>query len=36
MKIKDEKLTLQAISYIEKCEGCKASIKSQPCTDYEA
>ena len=36
MKIKDEKLTLQAISYIEKCEGCKASIKNQPCTDYEA
>jgi hypothetical protein len=36
MKIKDEKLTLQAISYLEKCEGCLASIKSQPCTDYEA
>jgi hypothetical protein len=36
MIIKDEKLTLQAISYLEKCEGCKASIKSQPCTDYEA
>jgi len=36
MKIKDEKLTLQAISYLEKCEGCLASIKSQPCTNYEA
>jgi len=36
MKIKDEKLTLQAISYIEKCEGCLTSIKSQPCIDYEA
>ena len=36
MKIKDKKLTLQAISYLEKCEGCLASIKSQPCTDYEA
>ena len=36
MKIKDEKLTIQAISYIEKCEGCLASIKSQPCNDYEA
>jgi hypothetical protein len=33
--IKDEKLTLQAISYLEKCEGCKASIKSQPCADFE-
>jgi hypothetical protein len=36
MKIKDEKLTLQSISYLEKCKGCLASIKSQPCTDYEA
>lgn len=34
--IKDEKLTQQAISYLEKCEGCLASIKRQPCTDYEA
>jgi hypothetical protein len=36
MVIKDEKLTQQAISYLEKCEGCQASIKSVPCNDIEA
>jgi len=34
--IKDEKLTQQAISYLEKCDGCKASIKSVLCNDFEA
>lgn len=36
MVIKDETLTQQAISYLEKCEGCKASTKSVPCNDFEA
>ena len=34
--IKDETLTQQAISYLEKCDGCKASTKSVPCNDFEA
>lgn len=34
--IKDDKLTQQAISYLEQCPGCLASIKISPCTDYEA
>lgn len=34
--IKDETLTQQAISYLEKCTGCLESIKSVPCNDFEA